>query len=201
MIDKSINIPARTKIRSIVADEYKGIQKQLWEALRGSNRVSIALDTWSSPNKIAFLSITAYVISEDWKFQEHLIGFEHLSGSHTGENMARLVMGVLKEYEIHQRLFAVTADNAANNNTLRKHLALLLQRDHKVAWYPEANRIPCLAHVIQLIVQEMVRSLKVEPTQDSPATSWDPAQLENLTDSTHFGTTIQKVIDQSNGQM
>lgn len=180
-------------MRDMIRERYKSATVELWQTLRGSNKVSIALDTWTSPNKLAFLSITAYIVNEKWEFQEHLIGFEHLSGAHTGENMAKVVMGVLKEYEIHGRLFAITADNASNNNTLRSHLTTLLRRENGPQWEMSPIKVPCLAHVIQLVVQEIVRHLKIDAPSETLSTNLDSTQLQDINTASHVGATIKKV--------
>ena len=58
-------------------------------------RISLAADTWTSPNKRPFLAIVAYWISDSWQMEEVLIGFEEIKGSHTGANMAEIINGVL----------------------------------------------------------------------------------------------------------
>jgi len=58
-------------------------------------RISLTADTWTSPNKLPFLAILAYWISDSWQMEEVLIGFEEIKGSHTGANMAEIINGVL----------------------------------------------------------------------------------------------------------
>jgi hypothetical protein len=193
MIDPKIRIPHRTKVRQLIEERYKEVTSDVYKRLRGSSRVSIALDTWTSPNKLAFMSVTAYMISDAWEYQEHLICFEHLSGSHTGQNMARVVAAALQEYGLSERLFAVTADNASNNNTLRQELAQRLQQDHRVSWYAGANRVPCLAHVVQLVVQAMIKQLKIEAPNHVPAAPPSRSDLNDVQDGPQIGKTIKKV--------
>ena len=54
----------------------------------GPGVISLTLDTWTSPNAISFLGITAHWIDDDWNLIEILADFCKLSGSHTGENIA-----------------------------------------------------------------------------------------------------------------
>lgn len=45
--------------------------------------IFITLDTWTSPNHLAFLGIVGSFINSRWERKEVLLGFEPLSGAHT----------------------------------------------------------------------------------------------------------------------
>jgi len=51
-----------------------------------------------------------------------LLDAVELNGSHTGKNIANNVFKSLSEFGLESKLFCVTADNAANNNTMAQHL-------------------------------------------------------------------------------
>ena len=80
--------------------------------------MSLALDCWSSPNNLAFLAITAHLVTNKWEYKEILIGFKHVSGSHTGQRLVEIVLRILEEYQIQDQLFAITTNNASNNKIL-----------------------------------------------------------------------------------
>jgi len=112
--------------------------------LPAAGNISLAADTWTSPNKLAFLAIVAYWISDSWQMQEVLIGFEEIRGSHTGANMAGIINDVLARYGIQDRILGFTTDSASNNRTLTEALnnawSLL-----SVEWCQLENHIPCMA--------------------------------------------------------
>ena len=83
-----------------------------------AGKISLAADTWTSPNKVALLAIVAYWISDSWQMEEMLIGFEEIRGSHTGANMAGIINEVLARYRIQDRILGFTTDSASNNRTL-----------------------------------------------------------------------------------
>ena len=60
-----------------------------------AGNIYVAADTWTSPNKLAFLAIVAYWISDSWQIEEVLIGFEEVRGCHTGANIAGIIKDVL----------------------------------------------------------------------------------------------------------
>jgi hypothetical protein len=61
------------------------------------------------------MAITGYFIDVDWRYREVLLGFEPLHGSHTGVNLSVVLLDILKQHKIEDRVFAVTTDNASNN--------------------------------------------------------------------------------------
>jgi len=138
----------------------------------GSGKISIALDAWTSPNKLTFLASEAYFIDKDWKLRSMLIGFEQLHEAHTGENMASVTLRCLEEFSIHDSLFALVSDNASNNQTLGYHLALSLDsREKRIRWDQTSMQIPCMAHVIQLVVVSFLDAIKCTAKNDDFARS------------------------------
>ena len=45
--------------------------------------------------------------------------FKYVEGHHYGEILGKKIYDVLKEYDICQKLFCITADGASNNGTIR----------------------------------------------------------------------------------
>lgn len=77
-------------------------------------KISITIDAWTSPMKQDFLGVTAHWIDEQWKQQEMVLGFESLSGPHTGENLSAALICVLDTYGVGAKVFTITSDNASN---------------------------------------------------------------------------------------
>ena len=128
--------------------------------LMKTEKISLTLDAWFLLNKITFLRIIVYFITPKWEYRHALIGFEELSGEHTGENFSEIVTPILERYNISKKLFAITTDNAGNNSTLMHFLEQSVQEITEDASY-EIFHIPCLAHVIQLAVNAFTNELKV----------------------------------------
>ncbi len=84
--------------------------------------MSLALNCWTSPNLKSFIAITSYYIYTDWEYKEVLLRFEPVVGAHTGYNLAFLVKQVLQQFSLTDRLYAITADNVSNNQTLQSSL-------------------------------------------------------------------------------
>ena len=78
---------------------FKQVYQSLLDHLRGSGKVSLTLDAWSSTTRILFLGITGhYIESSTWQFKSLLLGFECLRGSHSAGILARVCIGVLQRF-------------------------------------------------------------------------------------------------------
>jgi hypothetical protein len=143
------------------------------------SKISLSLDGWTSSNRLGCLAIVSYHIDNDWNYQEHLIGFEEIEGRHTGVNYLRHLKEVLANVAIEDRIFGLTTDNASNNSTLSEHLEEDRQelrdaeerneqdddfqdnvRSFAQSWSAERMHVPCLAHVVQLVVKAFIIGIK-----------------------------------------
>lgn len=66
--------------------------------------VPIALDAWTSENRIAFLATVGSFITEDWKLEEVLLDFTELHGAHDGKNMANALMDSVEDLDLLEKV-------------------------------------------------------------------------------------------------
>jgi hypothetical protein len=90
-----------------------------------------------------------------------------MHGAHTGENMADLLGSALEELGIEHKILTITADNATNNESLMSELYFNLKekflgvRETDAFHFQGADSyIRCLAHVLNLIVSDILSALK-----------------------------------------
>src|SRR5437773_3509177 len=102
---------------------------------------------------IVCVGITMHYIDQNFNLHQELLAFEPIEGQHTRQNLANIVFKTLEEYDIKTKFFCVTMDNASNNFTMVKELQKLLV-DEGIQWNAKTNHIPCLAHIINLVVQK-----------------------------------------------
>jgi hypothetical protein len=104
------------------------------------SKVSLALDAWHSKvgnmeflgtspvcltcnySVDSVLGITAHWIDDNFELHQEVLTFERLCDHHAGENMSNIVLEVLGHYDIADKLFCITTDNAGNNGTLCESL-------------------------------------------------------------------------------
>ena len=80
------------------------------------------MDGWTSRFQDSFVGITAHWISETWEYKEVLLGFEHLTGSHTGEALKDCFVQVMERYGLQRKILAITTDNASNVTSMMQCL-------------------------------------------------------------------------------
>jgi hypothetical protein len=172
----------------------------LLEGLVDESKVALALDCWSSPQQLSFMGIVVYYIDRSWKLVSSLIGFEYLDGIHSGEELARVLTQCLRRYGIHQRISAITTDNASNNNTLVTGVQEMLDNIASSNLLGDkVQHIPCLAHIIQLALQALLGSIRLNPSNEQLLRNWQEDQelgeLSELERSRGIAYTLAKVLD------
>ena len=98
------------------------------------------------------------------KLKAALIAFHHLPGSHTGANIAQVVLGLLDRagitdkvspshllvpFAAHCQIGHFTLNNAANNNTMLSELSRLL-KNRDILFDSQDLRIMCLPHILNI---------------------------------------------------
>ena len=95
-----IFIPHATWLKTLLNDRIGQIEVKLLNDLPHGAKIPIALGIRTSPNNIVFMAIVGYFIDRKWKLREVLLGFEPLSGQHTGKKLAIVVNAVLDNYRL-----------------------------------------------------------------------------------------------------
>jgi hypothetical protein len=160
------SLPSPTTVKRDILRLYE-IQKQMVINLlqRSSGRISFAMDAWTSANFIPFLGITVHWIDENWKLQCMLLSLEPLSGSHSGENLSKVFVNTCNEFGILTKIQAITTDSASNNFTFAQHLENACQI-RGIQFQAKNFHVRCLAHVMNLAVQDFLEELKSQPLND-----------------------------------
>jgi hypothetical protein len=157
-------------------------QKTILDKLPAGAKLSLAVDYWTSPFQQAFMAITGYFIDLDWNYREVLLGFEPLHGTHTGANLSIVLLEKLQKHEIINQVLTITTDNASNNNTLIENVQEVIQslQSSDSLSQPEIIRIPCVAHVIQLSLKELLGRIKANLKNKSTEKVWSEARNQHL---------------------
>jgi hypothetical protein len=124
------------------------------------------------------MAITGYFVDDNWNYQEVLLGFEPLHGTHSGVNLSGVLMELLQQHEITDRVLAITTDNASNNNTLVSSIqesvqSLDLEEETTII------RVPCIAHVIQLSLKQLLGQMKANPKNETTE-MWSEARSSSV---------------------
>ena len=80
--------------------------------------------------------------------------------------MAGVLYDVLKRFDITRHLSCITTDNAGNNGIMQRELEELLNSlDINNSWSSKATKIPCLAHMIELVVKVILGAFNIKPAE------------------------------------
>ena len=131
----------------------------------GNSRFVISPLNFRHITEMSILAITAHWIDVKFYMQQQLLAFIHIEGSHIGNLLAFKVYQTLDVYNFKEKLFCITADNALNNISIARQLSLLLARE-SIVWDNEANYIPCFAHIVNLVVQKFLRTVRGRSDED-----------------------------------
>ena len=75
--------------------------------------------------------------------------------------MATEIFDTLDTFNIAEKLFCITADNASNNKKAMRCLSKLLLKRKGIKWSWKEHHISCLNHVVDLVVQAFLKKIKV----------------------------------------
>lgn len=140
----------RADIINLWTDEKVILRNHLRTA---RSKINISLDIWTSPNTLLFLGVVAHFVRQDEAVvSKALLGLRTV-GSHSGEEQFYVLQQVLEEYEITDNLGVIIGDNATTNDTLCRTIGAWFQENNRPEWDPQLQRIRCLGHIINLIVQ------------------------------------------------
>ncbi|GBC52400.2 zinc finger BED domain-containing protein RICESLEEPER 2-like [Rhizophagus irregularis DAOM 181602=DAOM 197198] len=165
-LNSEVKIPSADTIHNdiikIFKDEKEFIKKKLQEI---PSKVSITLDAWTSKNQISFLGITIHWITNDWKLENTTLDFSHIEGPHSGENLASKLFEVLKEFELLQKILGISTDNASNINKMFSKFESICEYEG-IEFIAKNQRVRCLAHIINLTVQNILKTLNEEAPEN-----------------------------------
>ena len=108
-----------------------------------------------------------------------MLYLENLYKKHSGENLANSLISVLKRFNIENSIFSITRDNASNNDTLIQ-VYKKYSDDNNGLFHSD---IRCLAHILNLVVQDILKEIKGNITNEEYSNIDEEVKLtEELTE-------------------
>ncbi|KAG9376642.1 hypothetical protein A1F94_012314 [Pyrenophora tritici-repentis] len=125
--------------------------------------------------KRGYLGIVAHYVDSSGELRDLPIALPQLTGAHTGEAMAEVVMAIFKQFEITVgKLGYFVLDNAHNNNTTINTLAL------PMGFSATERRLRCGPHTLNLIGQMLLWGEEKE--------SYDNEETERVNEAENMAT-------------
>lgn len=147
-----------TRITKLYTDDRNTLKLLLQKTCE---TITISLDIWTSSNYEAYLAIFGHWTTPDFRYEEHILDFIHLTGRHTALIQAELVLDCLQEYDVTHKLFNIVGDNAAVNEALAGCLLQLIEQipEKSIPYFNGRDSfIGCLAHQLNLVAQAFLAS-------------------------------------------
>jgi len=159
----SLNPVFKMVSRRTIADDcskkYQEEKQVLLDVLKNvKGRVSLTMDMWTSNQTLGYMCITCHFTDDDWKIHKRTLKFPFMKTPHTGVAMFNAVLRFLQEWNIEDKLFAVTLDNASNNNTMMKLLKSNLLEKKMLLGKGKLLHQRCAAHVLNLNAKQNFKS-------------------------------------------
>jgi hypothetical protein len=133
--------------------------------------VALLLDGWTSQNDISIFTVNGTWLDSNFKVYRACFDFYQIKGEHLGEHLAKIVYNIGKRLNILLKIISVTRDNALNNDTLCRYLYNKLSKEYNsfkddllcrgqfMRFDREDSQIQCLAHVLNLVYKDILKSL------------------------------------------
>nr|GEZ79515.1 hypothetical protein [Tanacetum cinerariifolium] len=89
--------------------------------------VNLTTDVWSAPHGVpgSYLCVTEYWIEPDtWQMMKRVISFKEFSSPHTGRTLFKMLIKVLTNFNLEDKVMSITLDNASNNTSAMDKLKL-----------------------------------------------------------------------------
>lgn len=150
-------IPRNTLKRRTIKlyNSYRAYLMEMFRTYDG--RVSITSDCWTSFVGEPFICVTVHWIDDEWFLQKRIICFEAMEENHTGFNIKTRIVNCLKNFQLVDKLFSASFDNASANTRAID----FLKQDSDVPLLLNGSllHVRCCAHILNLCAQEGIKDL------------------------------------------
>ena len=139
-LNENFELPTNKEFRKRIFEAYEFSKKKLKQYIHeNANSASLTCDLWTSCSKQGFLGVTCHFITPDFEMREITLAIQYMPYPHTGDAIQQALEKIIFEWELQDKVFFCTTDNASN---MKKCL-------NQITWL---QRLSCTAHTIQLVV-------------------------------------------------
>lgn len=140
----------KSTIRTWVQEDFDEATQVVRSVIaQAKSRIHISFDLWTSPNAYTLCAVCAHFIGNNYLNSSVLLALKRITGPHSGENIAEVIIPTLQSYEISPNLGVFVADNADSNDSAIRATLSTLRPDLD----PRLRRSRCLGHIINLAAQ------------------------------------------------
>ncbi|KAL4587636.1 hypothetical protein LXL04_000508 [Taraxacum kok-saghyz] len=124
---------------------------------KNKGRICLTTDTWTSTQQSCYMCLTAHFVNNEWKLVKKVLNFcpqEY----HRGVDIGKVVETCLIEWGI-ENILTISVDNASANDVAIEFLKKNFQNSNKCLLNGKWTHIRCVAHVLNLVVQDGVKKV------------------------------------------
>ncbi|KAJ9539052.1 hypothetical protein OSB04_031785 [Centaurea solstitialis] len=134
---------------------YEHEIKKLKGLTKTASKISLTTDCWkSSHQKIEYMVITGHFIDQNWRLQKRVLSFVHVPPPRTGLDIVDGIYKCLREWEIEEKIFSISVDNAAYNDRVVNTLKTNFSKVKKLPCGGRLFHVRCCAHILNLLVKD-----------------------------------------------
>uniref|UniRef100_A0ACD5YT64 Uncharacterized protein n=1 Tax=Avena sativa TaxID=4498 RepID=A0ACD5YT64_AVESA len=152
---------SRTTIKKecmAVFNDHGNKLKECFE--RSDARISLTGDMWTPNQKLGYFCMTCHIISSEWVLHKRIIRFSMLETPRNSWNMFNVVLKTIQEWNLEDKLFSFTLDNASVNTAMVNLLRDNLKNKGFLPIEGKLLHFRCRTHVLNIISQDGLREIK-----------------------------------------
>ena len=136
-------------------DAYEVEKKKVSTLLKSTNKVSGTTNIWKSTNqKVSYMVFTSHFIDSNWKLQKPALNFCNIPPPYFGVSICDALRKCLVDWEIEEKVWTVTVDNASYNDVVVHMLKDNLSYKNQLPLSGKLFHVRCCAHILNLLVQD-----------------------------------------------
>ena len=103
-VQHDVTLPSSQAVQEVAIKLFEDGKEKLRRVLQPVQRLALTVDAWTSPCHVHLMGITVHWVDEQWTLCERVLNLEEINGPHSGEHMGELLYGVLKDFDIMNKV-------------------------------------------------------------------------------------------------
>ncbi|CAI2165834.1 7041_t:CDS:1 [Funneliformis geosporum] len=152
-LDPRYHLPGKTSVEEMVLERFNEMRKNVkLEIDKIPGKVSLTSDMWTSAlTDNYFLDLTIHFIDKEWQHQHFLLDIISFNDHHAAINITDAIVSILTEFNIKEKVLALTTDNEDTMLTVGRLVFKKLECDIK---NPVFKHYRCAAHILNSAAQQ-----------------------------------------------
>jgi hypothetical protein len=142
-------MPCEETVRKIIHEAYNYSFPQLKDMLSvQATSVSLTMDLWTARNRQGYLGVTCSYINQSFKLCEFTLDIAYVRYPHTSAHIKDTLVNILNEWNIREKVYIITTDNASNMKKCVQDME-------------GVEQLGCTAHTLQLIIGKGMKPAEI----------------------------------------